>query len=73
MCEGYAEQKQRDFQSDWERTRWMTFYLFNVQLQRKDRKKSLQALIRFPWEKTEAKHPHMTPEEFELLKQKWAN
>lgn len=70
MCEGHANRQQREYREDWEQTRWMTFHLLNIQLQRKDKLKRLSDLIRFPWEK-QSEYRLSTREEFDELCRRW--
>lgn len=66
---GYQERELLRERSDWERTRWATWVLLNIQLG-KENKISLEELLPFEWEKKEAKEPvkPLTIEELEEIK-----
>ena len=61
--DGFFELEQLRNRSDWERTRWQTCFLLNIQLSRAKQLK-LQDLIKFDWEKKKNKT------DFEKLKNK---
>ena len=52
--DGFFELEQLRDRSDWERTRWQTCYLLNIQLPRGKQIK-LKDLIQFEWESKDAK------------------
>ncbi len=52
MLEGYQEVRNNQEQSDWQRIRWQTTLLINIQLERGKRIKPSD-LIQFDWEKEE--------------------
>ena len=52
MLEGYQEIRNNQEQSDWQRIRWQTTLLINIQLERGKRIKPTD-LIQFDWEKEE--------------------
>ena len=52
--DGFFELEQLRDRSDWERTRWQTCYLLNIQLSRGKQLK-LKDLIQFAWEKKDIK------------------
>ena len=52
MLEGYQEVRNNQEQSDWQRIRWQTTLLINIQLERGKRIKPTD-LIQFDWEKEE--------------------
>ena len=52
--DGFFELEQLRDRSDWERIRWQTCYLLNIQLPRGKQIK-LKDLIRFDWESKDAK------------------
>jgi len=52
--DGFFDLEQLRDRSDWERTRWQTCYLLNIQLPRGKQIK-LKDLIRFGWESKDAK------------------
>lgn len=70
MCEGYAKEREREYKEQWEATRWMTFHLINIQLDKRHKLKRLTELVRFPWDKKTDFVPS-TRERFEELKKKW--
>ena len=61
--DGFFELEQLRDRSDWERTRWQTCYLLNIQLSRGKQLK-LKDLIQFAWEKKDTK------EDYKKLKNK---
>ena len=54
MLEGYQEVRNNQEQSDWQRIRWQTTLLINIQLERGKRIKPSD-LIQFDWEKKKKK------------------
>ena len=52
--DGFFELEQLRDRSDWERTRWKTCYLLNIQMPR-GKSLKLKDLIRFGWESKDAK------------------
>lgn len=58
-------------QQEWERIRWQTALLVNMQLAKKDRIKKLTDLIEFDWDKKEPKKPPPTKAEIEQLIKKY--
>ncbi len=58
----------------WERVRWQTTCLINIQLARKDRTQPHQ-MFPFPWDQKELQGEikESTREDFEKLKKKWEN
>jgi hypothetical protein len=70
MCEGYAKKQEERNKLQWEATRWMTFYLLNIQVEKNKRIKRLTDLVRFPWEKEQPRELP-TREEFEELCNRW--
>ena len=52
--DGFFELEQLRDRSDWERTRWQTCYLLNIQMPR-GKSLKLKDLIRFGWESKDAK------------------
>jgi len=56
-------------QQQWERMRLQTWFLINVQLERKKQIKKPEKLIKFPWEKIDI--PKFTHEQKEEIKRKW--
>ncbi len=55
--DGFFELEQLRDRSDWERTRWQTCYLLNIQLSRGKQLK-LKDLIQFAWEKKDTKEDY---------------
>lgn len=47
--QGYTERQTSQFRSDWERTRYQTWILTSIQLDRKDRK-PMTEMFPLPWE-----------------------
>lgn len=58
----------------WERVRWQTTCLINIQLKRGDRQQPTQ-MFPFPWDQKELQEEikESTREDFEKLKKKWEN
>ena len=54
--DGYWLDKENDDRREWERVRWQTSYIININLP-KNRQVSLQKLLPFHWEKSEAEEP----------------
>ena len=52
--DGFFELEQLRDRSDWERVRWQTCYLLNIQMPR-GKSLKLKDLIRFDWESKDAK------------------
>ena len=55
--DGFFELEQLRDRSDWERSRWQTCYLLNIQLSRGKQLK-LKDLIQFAWEKKDTKEDY---------------
>ena len=71
MCEGHANEAERLLRERWETTRWMTFYLLNIQIgKKKDKLRRLTDLVRFPWDAKRDYEPS-TRERFEELCEMW--
>jgi len=56
---GYSQKIKDESLQEWERIRWQTFYLINIQIDKKHRLKKLTDLIRFEHEVVESKMPDM--------------
>jgi hypothetical protein len=63
--------KKYDNQSEWERIRWQTFYLLNIQMDKKHRLKKLQDLCKFEWEINKNKVPSLNQEQIKKIAKKW--
>ncbi len=48
---GFFDKQLNEYKRDWELTRWNTYYLLNIQIQKGHKLKRLQELVKFPWEK----------------------
>jgi hypothetical protein len=70
MCEGYAQEKEKDYRDRWEVARWTTYHLLNIQIAKKDKLRRLTDLVRFPWDETRNYEPS-TREKFDELVKKW--
>jgi len=55
----FALERQREREA-WERCRWQTATLFNIQVAKEDRRASVK-LLPFPWDKVEEKKPTGPP------------
>ena len=66
---GHAEAEGLKQQSDWERTRWQTVALINIQLP-KGKSVKAQDLALFPWEKKEKKNT-LSQEQAKEILEKW--
>lgn len=67
---GYAEAESLKQQSDWERTRWQTVALINIQLPKGKSVKS-QDLALFPWEVDEKKKNTLSHKDAKEILEKW--
>lgn len=54
--QGYTERQTTQFRSDWERTRYQTWILCSIQLDRKDRK-PMTEMFPLPWDNPTAQIP----------------
>lgn len=50
--QGYTERQTSQFRSDWERTRYQTWILTSIQLDRKDRR-PMTEMFPLPWEEVQ--------------------
>ena len=66
---GCAEAEQLKQQGNWERTRWQTVALINIQLPKGKSVKS-QDLAVFPWEKKDKKNT-LSQEKAKAILEKW--
>jgi len=66
---GYAESQETKQQSDWERTRWQTVALINIQLP-KGKNVEAKDLAVFPWEVDENKIT-LSQEDAKAILEKW--
>jgi len=55
LCEAFSEKTTEQEQLEWERVRFSTWHLVNIQLDRKNKLRTPQKLIRFAWEKVKKK------------------
>ena len=68
---GYLTFEDSKQQSEWERVRWQTAVLVNIQLP-KNKTITPQQLVKFPWEKKGKKEaPKLTPEQIKLRLERW--
>lgn len=70
MCEGYAKEREKEYKDRWDATRWMTFHLLNIQIDKRKRFKRLTDLVRFPWDEKKDYEPS-TRERFDELCKMW--
>ena len=76
IFKSWAEQQNLNQQNEWERIRWQTGCLYNLQVKRSQQKTPAQ-WFKLPWDAEQKKHnkpesPPSTKERFDELKTKWA-
>ncbi len=68
--DGYWLDKENDDRREWERVRWQTCYMINIQLP-KNKQVQPQKLVTFEWEEKESKVKRSTYEETQFEYEKF--
>ncbi len=61
------------FRNEWERTRWQTVALLNIQLDKKYKMKKVTDLVTFSWEQQPETAPVMSKEDRLKIIESWDN